>query len=129
MTRPVLPRLGGGCLLCNGWIPGGRLAEEALSENERKAQKYVEDDEVVAPSVITLNAMAAAQGANDFLMMVYGLLSEGIALESQRYLCADRSLETFMPVISPTCLACCPGDRSAWAKGDQNPLPSRQASL
>jgi tRNA A37 threonylcarbamoyladenosine dehydratase len=126
VTRPVLPHLGGGCLLCNGWIPGGRLAEEAVSEGERKAQKYVEDDEVIAPSVITLNALAAAQGANDFLMMVYGLLSEGVALESQRYLCADRSLETFVPVVSPTCLACSPSDRSAWAKGDQAPLPCRQ---
>jgi molybdopterin/thiamine biosynthesis adenylyltransferase len=126
VTRTVLPRAGGGCLSCNGWIPPSRLADEAQTEEQRKAQKYVEDDQVVAPSVITLNAMAAAQGSNDFLMMIYGLLSEGVKLESQRYLFSDRSLETFGIRNLPNCLVCSSHEKSVWAKGDKATLPCRQ---
>ena len=42
-----------------------RLAEEAASRQQRAAQRYV--DEVPAPSVITLNAVAAARGVNQYL--------------------------------------------------------------
>jgi tRNA A37 threonylcarbamoyladenosine dehydratase len=127
VTRTVLPRLGGGCLHCNGWIPASRLADEAQSGVQRKAQKYVEDDQVIAPSVITLNAMAAAHGANDFLMMVYGLLSQGTSLESQRYQCSERCFETFGNTARPSCIVCGPGEKSVWAKGDKATLPCRQA--
>jgi hypothetical protein len=126
VTRTVLPRVGGGCLHCNGWIPASRLADEAQTEEQRKVQKYVEDDQVVAPSVITLNALAASHGTNDFLMMVYGLLAEGVSLESQRYLCGDRCLETFGNTTRPNCIACGPEEKTVWAKGDKVPLPCRQ---
>ena len=126
VTRTVLPRAGGGCLSCNNWIPASRLADEAETQEQRQAQRYVDDDEVVAPSVITLNAMAAAQGSNDFLMMIYGLLSQGVGLESQRYLFSDRCLETFVPTNVPTCFVCSPHEKSVWAKGDKAILPCRQ---
>ncbi len=48
-------------------------------------------------------------------------------VDIERYLYADRSSETFVPVVSPTCVAWAwaPGDRSAWAKGDMVPLLRR----
>lgn len=64
---------GGGCLQCNGLIPAWRLTEEATSNIQRRRQRYVEDESVHAPSVITLNAVAAARAVDDWLMAVGGL--------------------------------------------------------
>ena len=52
-------RPGKGCLWCNGLIDGTQLAIEAKTDAERKAQDYgVREPD---PSVITLNAVAAAR--------------------------------------------------------------------
>ena len=59
-------------------------------------------------------------------MMVYGLLSQGVGLESQRYLFSDRCLETFMPTNAPTCFVCSPHEKNVWAKGDKATLPCRR---
>lgn len=68
-VRAVRP--GEGCLWCNGFIPSGVLALEAKSDEERKAQAYGTHEP--NPSVITMNAIAAAQGINDFLFDYLGL--------------------------------------------------------
>ena len=65
VTRWVLPDVG--CLVCNEQINAARLQEESISGVMRARQKYTDDPDVVAPSVITLNASTAAQAANDFL--------------------------------------------------------------
>lgn len=74
VVRPVQP--GMGCLWCNGLIIASRLQEEATSDEQRKRQRYVEDDDVLAPSVISLNAMAASRAVNDYLMSTVGLLEK-----------------------------------------------------
>ena len=62
-VRHVRP--GTGCLWCNGFIDSTQLAIEAKSDRERKQQAYgVQEPN---PSVITLNAVAAAHAVNDFL--------------------------------------------------------------
>ena len=62
-VRHVRP--GAGCLRCNGLIDPTQLAIEAKSDRERKEQAYgVQEPN---PSVITLNAVAAAHAVNDFL--------------------------------------------------------------
>jgi hypothetical protein len=71
VSRPVSPDRG--CLWCSGFIPPGRLQEDAQDAEERCRQRYVNDPEIVAPSVITLNATAAAHAANDFLFTATGL--------------------------------------------------------
>lgn len=63
VVRQLVP--GEACLWCNELINPARLAEEAVSPTQRVAQRYVE--EVVAPSVITLNAVAASHAVNDYL--------------------------------------------------------------
>lgn len=67
--RTVRP--GEGCLWCNGFIPSGTLALEAKSDEERKAQAYGTHEP--NPSVITMNAVAASLGINDFLFDYLGL--------------------------------------------------------
>lgn len=71
--RPVIP--GKGCLFCNGLIDAGRLREEATDPRELRRQRYVDDEQVPAPSVITMNSISASLATNGFLMSVIGLLN------------------------------------------------------
>nr|WP_235532898.1 ThiF family adenylyltransferase [Nocardioides sp. Root682] len=68
---------GQGCFWCNGLIDATELAIEMLPDAERKAARYIED--VPAPSVITLNAVAAGQAATDFMLAVTDLHQEEVA--------------------------------------------------
>jgi hypothetical protein len=70
-ARRVTPS--SGCLWCNGLITADELKREAETAAERRAQRYVNDPDVKAASVITLNALAAAQATNDFLFVIAGL--------------------------------------------------------
>lgn len=71
VSRQVLP--GRGCLWCNGLISASKLQEEATSPVQRARQRYVTDDDVQAPSVITLNAVAASHAVNEYMFNQLGL--------------------------------------------------------
>lgn len=122
-VRPVLPS--GGCLWCNGLIPPGRLQEEALSEEERRAQRYVDEPEVHAPSVITLNATSASYAVNDYLFRTLGLHQPSVA-DDYFYLEPEvSSVRTETPRRDPNCLECGLNSRSRFARGDRATLPTR----
>lgn len=72
VVRPVIP--GQGCLWCNELVSPAKLQEEATSAEQLSQQRYVDDPDVAAPSVITLNAIATAHATNDYLMSTTGLL-------------------------------------------------------
>jgi len=127
VSRRVLPHPGGGCLTCNKLIPPDRLQEESLSPEERRRQGYVADRAVTAPSVITLNALAAAQATDDFLFGFHGLLQDGAA---DGYLMHYPRERRWLPVeCAPggDCLHCGAGKTSAYALGDRATLPCKQA--
>jgi hypothetical protein len=65
---------GYGCLWCNQLINPARLQDEATTAEQLRRQRYVDDPEVQAPSVISLNDVAASHAVNDYLMAVTGLL-------------------------------------------------------
>lgn len=69
VVRHLIP--GETCLWCNQLINPTRLAEEAANPEQRKRQRYIE--ELPAPSVITLNAIAASHAVDDYLFAVTGL--------------------------------------------------------
>lgn len=97
-------RPGEGCLWCNGFIPSGLLALEAKSDAERKAQAY--GTEEPNPSVITMNAVAAAGGINDFLFDFLGLRSaEGEWRYEHIHFLTRRSIRT-VPRREPDCSEC-----------------------
>jgi len=48
VARPVTPDRG--CLWCNGVISPAKLQEEVQGERELRAQRYVEEEKVVAPA-------------------------------------------------------------------------------
>ncbi|MCZ7570768.1 MAG: ThiF family adenylyltransferase [Ardenticatenaceae bacterium] len=128
-TRPILPSPAGGCLWCNQAISPTKLAEEALNEGERRAQRYIEGDaagnDVEEPSVITLNALSAAQAANDLMMMFTGLYHEDVVLSHQLGFVRERTLSAIESQYTEQCLDCGVTNRSRRARGDRTRLPCR----
>jgi len=114
--RPVTPH--SGCLMCNGLINPAKLQEEGQTARERRAQRYVDDDEVAAPSVITLNADVASQAATDFMFYMTGLTDPAANRGYLRF--APLTRETFYeePRQSPDCGECSALPGSRLARGD-----------
>ena len=124
-TRPVQPSAGHGCLLCHELIPPGRLNDEALTDSERRAQRYVEDEGVAEPSVVTLNALSAAQAVNDLLMMFTGLYKDSVKLRHQINFVRERMLDSVEPLVDEQCSDCTSHTKSRRAMGDRVRLPCR----
>ncbi len=71
-VRPLIP--GVGCLWCNQLIDATELAIDLQPETVREGARYVDD--IPAPSVIALNAVAVSEAVNRFMMGMTGLLLE-----------------------------------------------------
>jgi tRNA A37 threonylcarbamoyladenosine dehydratase len=127
-TRLVLPHAGGGCLRCHELIPPGRLQREALTEGERRAQRYIEDDTVTEPSVITLNALSAAQAVNDLMMMFTGLYGDETPLPHLMHFAREREMGTIDSVADRYCMDCSDTAKSRRGRGDRARLPCRMPS-
>ena len=97
-------RPGTGCLWCNGLIDPTQLAIEAKSDSERREQAYgVEEPN---PSVITLNAVAAAHAVNDFLFDFLGLRTGDPEVAYQHFHFHRAKAERVIPRQSPECREC-----------------------
>jgi hypothetical protein len=127
VSRPVNPD--GGCLLCNELISASKLQEEGQTERERHAQRYVDDDEITAPSVITLNARAASQAADDFMFYMTGLTSKDATQGYMRFMPMTREVFLDEPRRSQECSECGDGAHSRLGRGDLGPrLPTFHSS-
>lgn len=127
-SRLVMPFPGGGCLSCNNLIPASQLSLEGLSDKERRAQRYIDDDEVAEPSVITLNALSAARAANDLMMIFTGLYSDQVNLGHLMEFAESRELRYVKHRTNGQCLDCGETSSSRRARGDRARLPCRQHS-
>ena len=97
-------RPGTGCLWCNGLIDPTQLAIEAKSDRERKEQGYgVQEPN---PSVITLNAVAAAHAVNDFLFGFLGLRTGDGEAAYHHFHFQRGKVERVIPRRSPECREC-----------------------
>ncbi|QQS40015.1 MAG: ThiF family adenylyltransferase [Acidobacteriota bacterium] len=117
-VRPVRP--GKGCLWCNELIDQTLLALEAKSDEERREQAYgVEEPN---PSVITLNAVAAAHAVNAFLLDFLNLRGSS-ELFYDHFHFLNRKKGVVQPRVDPECSEC---SRSGtrFGRGDGVPLPS-----
>lgn len=120
-VRSVTPD--GGCLLCNGAVSPARLQEESVSPEMRRRQKYTDEPDLAAPSVITLNALTASQAANDFLFYLTGMTAPD-AFEG--YLQAHpmtRKVKAVRPRRDDECPDCGRGVASRLARGDGALIP------
>lgn len=116
IVRPVTPE--SGCLWCNGLINRAKLQEEAQTERERQAQRYVDDETVAAPSVITLNAVGASQAVNDFLFYMTGLAAADASMAYMRFDPRLRGVSLDSPRRSWDCTECGTGSNGRLARGD-----------
>ena len=97
-------RPGTGCLWCNGLIDPTQLAIEAKSDRERKEQAYgVQEPN---PSVITLNAVAAAHAVNDFLFDFLGLRTGDVEAAYHHFHFHRGKAERVIPRRNPECGEC-----------------------
>lgn len=111
VVRPLRPAMN--CMWCNQLINPAKLADEAKTGKERKGQRYVDDEAVVAPSVITLNAVGAAHACDDFMHFMTGLTHPGLSLDYARYDGRTRTMSLSTPRTDMDCseCGCAPGAR------------------
>lgn len=130
VVRPVVPDHG--CLSCNGLILPSKITDETLSDEQRKAQRYVEDSEIFAPSVITLNSVAAGHATNEFAFNVTGLAHAtrrpGHHNDPYDYIYFEprgRVIRYESPRKNAACRECGMTSKSRLARGDAVTLPTR----
>lgn len=123
VCRPVTPDIG--CLWCNELINPAKLAEEAETDKVRRQQRYLDEATINAPSVITLNAVAASRAVDDYLFSVTGLLEQG-ANTWVRFLPRAGEVEFIDPRNDLGCLECGHAGASRFARGDAGWLPTRR---
>jgi molybdopterin/thiamine biosynthesis adenylyltransferase len=116
ISRPINAECG--CLLCNGLINAAKLQDEGQTARELREQRYVDDDTVAAPSVITLNATVASQAANDFLFYMTGLTDPTANAGYLRFSPQTREAFYEEPRRSSECGECSGVVRSRLARGD-----------
>ena len=118
VVRHVRPGIG--CLLCNQLIDASKLADEWKTDSERKDQQY--GVAIPNPSVITLNAVAAAHAVNDFLFYYIGVGS-GPLTPYRRFDHLSGKTVHEHPRRDETCPECSQRAQSRYGYGDARPLP------
>jgi molybdopterin/thiamine biosynthesis adenylyltransferase len=125
VARSVTPE--SGCLWCNGLINPSRLQDEAVSDDTRRGYAYIADPRVIAPSVVTLNAIACSHAADDYLFRVTGLKFDSDETYWFRWNSRKGTAGYDGPRRDETCLECSQSDDSRLGRGDFFPLPTRNA--
>lgn len=123
VSRTVRP--GHGCLWCNGLINASRLQDEAVPESVKKGYAYVNDPGVTAPSVVTMNAVACAHAADDFLFHMTALKYDTAETAWFRWNARKGTASYDVPRKDTQCPECSATDASRLGRGDNFPLPTR----
>ena len=123
VSRMVTPEQG--CLWCNGLINPGRLQDEAVPEVTKRGYSYVDDAGVVAPSVVTMNAIACAHAADDFLFHMTGLKYDDAETGWFRWNSRRAVAGYDMPRRGVACAECSQTADSRFGMGDKGALPTK----
>ena len=126
VSRMVTPEQG--CLWCNGLISPTRLQDEAVPERAKRGYAYLNDPEVPAPSVVTMNAIACAHAADEFLFHMTGLRYEDAETGWFRWNSRRGTSGCDLPTAAPGCAECSEGDNSRLGMGDNWALPTQLAA-
>lgn len=119
VVRQVRP--GTGCLWCNQLIDPTKLSQEWKTDHERSDQQY--GTLSPNPSVITLNAIAAAHAVNDFLFYFLALKRADGLPPYARFDHLARRMRFEEPRKDPTCVECSPLPHSRLGRGGGTELP------
>lgn len=129
-VRPTYPSRG--CLDCAGLIDPFELQREQRTAEEAAAQNYVGatiGEEVIDPSVISLNSLSAGQAVTTMLFSVTGLLEDD-GLAHRLFFPRDGSALPVTDRRRPACRFCGRRDGSHFALGDPiGALPVRRRGL
>lgn len=118
VARPVLPDAG--CLWCQGLINPSGLARESLPAAQRAAADYGTGQP--APSVVTLNGIAASLATTFVMLSLAGLHDPGVRPAMLLHPRAPK-FRAVDPRRDPDCPECGGTDASRLARGDAVPLP------
>jgi len=121
-VRPSFPRHG--CLDCAGMIDPIALQQEGATKEERAAQNYLNLPDVIDPSVITLNAVAASAATNLMLMHAVGMGQPG-HLSHRLFDARSGSWLALEARQDSSCLWCGNDAASRFGRGDGARLPVR----
>ncbi|MCY4075829.1 MAG: ThiF family adenylyltransferase [Acidobacteria bacterium] len=125
VSRMVTPDRG--CLWCNGLISPSRLQDEAVPAVAKRGYAYVDDAGVVAPSVVTMNAVACAHAADDFLFHLTGLRYHDAETAWFRWNSRRGVAGYDMPRRGEACMECSRTAKSRFCMGDNGRLPTKPA--
>ncbi|MDQ6804832.1 MAG: ThiF family adenylyltransferase [Actinomycetota bacterium] len=129
VQRPI--DFAGGCLECAGAIDPAALHAEQLSDEARRAQRYLDDElvPIIDPSVITLNSLATSMALTDFQLAATRLAPVGARLNHRVHHAIERVVRERDADVRPGCRWCDrQADYSVLASGDELPLPLRPGS-
>ena len=116
------------CLWCNGLISPGRLQDEAVPEATKRGYAYVNDPAVIAPSVISMNAVACAHAADGFLFHLMDLTYDDAETGWFRWNSRRAVAGYDMPQRGVACVECSQTENSRFGMGDNGTLPTRPAT-
>ena len=125
-VRPVTPDFG--CLWCAGLIDRRRLQLEAMSDDERREQDYIDGEP--AASVVTLNNVGVGLAVNDFLFGWTGLLptNSGRLRRRLRYWPREHKLlNRALTERHSDCTDCGTSNCSRLARGGNWDLPTARS--
>jgi molybdopterin/thiamine biosynthesis adenylyltransferase len=127
-ARIALP--GYPCLQCQRAIPAEQLRLEQAGEVERRAQNYLGGGEdIVDPSVISLNSIPVGIAVTDFMLMFCGLLDDGADLSTRIWYPRERRSARRVTGIARGCSWCdATSELSCFARADSWPLPLPRAA-
>ena len=126
VSRMITPEQG--CLWCNGLINPGRLQDEAVPAAVKRGYAYVNDPAVVVPSVVTMNAIACAHAADDFLFHLTGLKYADAETGWFRWNSRRAVAGYDMPQGDVSCIECSQTGNSRFGMGNSGTLPTRPAT-
>jgi molybdopterin/thiamine biosynthesis adenylyltransferase len=109
------------CLICTEKLDFEQVRREMLTEEQRKADQYIQGAEVKQPAVISLNSTMSSAAVTMFLAGVAGVPSVA------RMLSYDGKLGTMRAVAMaprPGCIAC--SEEGGLGIGDSWALPTRK---
>ena len=110
------------CLVCTGLLDPDAVRRDLMTDYERQADPYFLGAHEPQPAVISLNGTVVSLAVTMFLGAVAGIPAQA---RYQIYNGITGAVRAVSHTPDPTCIVCSPS--GALARGDEWPLPARQA--
>lgn len=109
------------CLTCGNSLNPEMVRRDLMTEFQRQQDPYIQGAEEPAPSVITLNSVAASYATTMFLSVVLGVGPKARYINYDGLTGVSRAARS---IPNPACIVCSP--RGTLGRGDEWPLAARR---